>query len=62
MFLAEWDKYGRAAGPIRNKQMLLYVLEAKPLVIAFWDGISRGTKNMVSQAEKADVEVRIVRF
>lgn len=42
--------------------MLLYVLEAKPLVIAFWDGISRGTKNMVSQAEKADVEVRIVRF
>ena len=62
VFPAEWDKYGRAAGPIRNKQMLLYALEAKPLVIAFWDGLSRGTKNMISQAEKADVEVRIVRI
>lgn len=40
--------------------MLLYALEAKPLVIAFWDGISRGTKNMVSQAEKAGTEMRIV--
>lgn len=56
-FPALWDKYGRAAGPIRNKQMLT---EAKPdLVVAFPGG--RGTANMVKQAEKAGVSVYMVR-
>lgn len=47
---AEWDKYGRAAGPIRNKQMLD---EGKPdLVIGFSEDYkeSKGTKNMLNQA------------
>lgn len=47
---AEWRKYGKAAGPIRNKQMLD---EGKPdLVLAFWDGKSRGTANMVELAKR----------
>lgn len=52
---AEWDKYGRGAGPVRNKQMLE---EGKPdLVIAFHNDIqnSKGTKNMLEQAAKAEV-------
>lgn len=57
-FPANWKEYGRAAGPIRNKQMLV---EGKPdLVIAFYDrppAESRGTANMVSQARKAGIEV-----
>ena len=53
---AQWDKYGRKAGPIRNKQMLD---EGQPdLVIAFPGG--HGTDNMCKQAEKAGVEVRRV--
>jgi hypothetical protein len=55
-FPADWDRYGRAAGPIRNKQMLV---EGKPdLVLAFSYDLktSRGTRNMVTQALAANVE------
>ena len=52
-FSADWKTHGRAAGPIRNTQMLE---EGKPdLVIAFPGGI--GTANMVRQAKAANVEV-----
>lgn len=55
---ANWDKYKKAAGPIRNTQMLK---EGKPdLVVAFMAQDSRGTKNMVEQATKAGVEVKII--
>jgi hypothetical protein len=57
---ADWDKYGKAAGPIRNKQMLE---EGKPtLVVAFTDNLeeSKGTKNMVTQAKKAGVPVYVI--
>lgn len=55
---ADWEKYGKAAGSIRNKQMLV---EGKPdLVIAFWDGESRGTKNMIDQATKAGVPIKVI--
>lgn len=52
-YRAEWDKHGRAAGPIRNQRMLD---EGKPdLVIAFPGG--RGTADMVRRAKAAGVEV-----
>lgn len=57
-FPAKWDEHGKAAGPIRNKQMLD---EGKPdMVIAFRYPDSRGTQNMIDQATKAGVPVRIV--
>ena len=60
-FPADWDKYGKAAGPIRNKQMLD---EGKPdMVIAFLDrpeSESRGTANMIKQAQKAGVPVYVI--
>lgn len=52
---AQWDKYGKAAGPIRNTQMLV---EGKPdLVFAFSKDLasSLGTANMVSQAKRSAV-------
>jgi hypothetical protein len=49
---ADWKKYKRAAGYIRNKQML----DAKPdLVIAFPG--RNGTRNMVDQAFEADIPI-----
>ncbi len=54
---ADWKRYGRAAGPIRNSQMLL---TGKPdLVLAFHDDLanSKGTKNMVMISEKASIPV-----
>lgn len=57
-FPAEWNKYGRAAGPIRNTQM---VVEGKPdFVIAFRGPNSRGTQNMINQARKAGIETKVI--
>lgn len=54
---ADWKQFGPAAGPIRNRQMLV---DGKPdLVVAFPGG--RGTANMVAQAREAGVEVIEVR-
>lgn len=52
-FPADWATHGRAAGPIRNEQMLR---DGRPdLVVAFPGG--RGTANMVSLAKAAGVRV-----
>jgi hypothetical protein len=57
-FPADWEKYGKAAGPIRNKQMLD---EGKPdMVIAFLAPHSKGTKNMIDQAKAAEIPVHVV--
>jgi len=49
---AQWDKYGKRAGPIRNADML----NLKPdLVVAFPGG--RGTKDMIGKAKAAGVKV-----
>lgn len=52
-FPADWDRYGRKAGPIRNQAMAEY----GEALIAVWDGKSRGTKNMIRQARKHGLRV-----
>lgn len=53
---ANWTLHGRAAGPIRNQQMLV---EAKPdIVVAFPGGV--GTDDMKFRAEDAGVELLVV--
>jgi iron-sulfur cluster assembly protein len=56
---AEWSKYGYSAGPMRNKQMAESGAEA---LIAIWDGKSAGTKNMIAEAKKAELEVYVYRL
>lgn len=58
-FKANWERYGKAAGPIRNREML----DVKPdLVIAFHNDIenSKGTKDCIKEAEKRSIEVKLV--
>lgn len=50
VFLADWDEFGKLAGPIRNRSMAKYVAENKGALIALWDGSSRGTRNMIDRA------------
>jgi hypothetical protein len=45
-FPAEWEKHGRGAGFIRNRQMAEYA----DGLIAIWDGMSRGTDHMIQMA------------
>ena len=46
----DWTKYGKSAGRRRNRAMYEHALksEAKPAIIAIWDGASRGTAHMIS--------------
>ncbi len=53
------EKYGKAGGPIRNRAMLDYAREETPVVAAFWNGKSRGTGNMLKQAQTAGVQCHI---
>lgn len=55
---ADWEKYGKSAGMIRNAEM---AKEADAL-ICFWDGKSKGTQNMIHQARKLLLDVHLVWF
>ena len=47
-FPADWEKYGKGAGFIRNEQMGNYA----DYLIAFWDSKSRGTFHMIEYMKK----------
>lgn len=49
VFEADWKTHGKAAGPIRNSQMVEYA----NYFIGFWDGRSTGTKDMIGKVEKS---------
>ena len=55
-FPADWDKHGRSAGYIRNKEMSEYADE----LIAYWDGRSNGTKNMIDLMQAARKPTTII--
>ena len=54
-FPANWETYGRAAGPIRNQQMAAYA----DALIAIWDGKSRGTESMIELAREHHLNVYV---
>lgn len=58
VFPANWEKHGKAAGPIRNAEMA----EFADMLIAFWDGKSSGTKNMIQTALKKGLLVKVVTY
>jgi len=58
IFKADWDKHGKKAGHIRNKEMGEY----GNLLIAFWDGKSKGTKNMIDIAKKKGMSSMVYKF
>lgn len=57
-FPADWETYGNRAGTIRNAEMATYA----DTLIAFWDGYSSGTKNMLRLAEKKGLGVFVFRY
>ena len=55
-FLPEWDKYGKPAGMVRNREMI----ELKPdWVFAFWRNRSKGTGNTIKLAIDAEIPITI---
>lgn len=55
---ADWNRYGKAAGPKRNAEMA----ENADACIVFWDGVSRGTANMINTASAKDIPLRVVHY
>lgn len=54
-FLPQYEKYGRSAPLKRNLQIIDYA----DLVLAFWDGNSKGTKYVIEQCKKRNKEIKI---
>ena len=57
-FVPDWNKHGRSAGMIRNAEMAKYA----DMLVAFWDGESKGTKHMIDIAIKSGIEVHVYRY
>lgn len=57
-FPADWNKHGKSAGMIRNKQMGDFA----DGLLAFWDGKSRGTKQMIEYMQSLRKPVDIIRY
>jgi hypothetical protein len=55
---ADWDRYKKSAGYIRNKEMAEYA----DALIAFWDGKSKGTKHMIDLAREHGLKVRVISY
>jgi hypothetical protein len=61
-FFPDWDKHGKPAGHIRNKEMADYASGGHGILVAFWDGKSKGTKNMITTALHGDLEIHAYRY
>lgn len=55
---ANWDLHGKAAGPIRNREM---AQAGADLCLAFPLGESRGTWNCVNECKKAGIPVKVIK-
>lgn len=58
IFLPDWDKYGKSAGMLRNSD----IINEAEIVVAFWDGESKGCKDAIAKANKLNKKVLIISF
>lgn len=56
-YKADWARLGRSAGPTRNTIMLESGVD---LVVAFWDGVSPGTRDTLTKARAMGIPCRVV--
>ena len=63
-FIPDWDGLGKRAGYVRNAEMAKFAVEDGNygVLIAFWDGQSRGTKHMIDLAKRYGLEVHVVNY
>lgn len=58
IFYPDWKKLGKAAGIIRNKD----IVGNSDFIIAFWDGESRGTKSSIDIAKSSGKKIKVILF
>jgi hypothetical protein len=57
-FPADWDRWGRRAGFVRNGEMADYAQSA----VVFWDGQSKGSRHMINLMEAMGKNVTIINY
>lgn len=57
-FIPNWDTLGKRAGFVRNAEMA----DHADALLAFWNGVSRGTKHMIDVATKKGLIVKVVMY
>ena len=57
-FIPDWEKLGKRAGFVRNED----IVKASDCVLAFWDGVSRGTANSLSIAKRLKKPCLVIYF
>lgn len=63
MFKADWNKHGKAAGPIRNTEMIDFISASGPAgLILLWDGNSRGSWDVLKKAYTAGLRIWVEMF
>jgi hypothetical protein len=55
---ADWSEYGKSAGMIRNK----LIIDNCDVLIAFWDGVSRGTKHSIDLIKQTDKPYKVILY
>ena len=58
IFKPDWNKFGKRAGFIRNED----IIKNSDYVIAFWDGMSKGTKSSIDLCKKFGIKLKIVKY
>lgn len=58
IYYPDWEKHGRAAGPIRNR----LIVDEADAVVAFWDGKSRGTKSTIDLTLNKNKQLILVNY
>lgn len=56
IYTPNWKKYGRAAGFVRNTK----IINDSDMLIAFWDGKSKGTKDSIEKARIKNIPIVFV--
>lgn len=56
VFAADWNKHGKAAGPIRNSQ----IVEYSDACLAVWDGKSSGTRDTMQKFVRANKQLYLI--
>ncbi len=59
VFPADWNKHGKAAGPIRNSEMINHVKDEQAGFISLWDGKSRGSWDCIRKAYEAGLSIYV---
>lgn len=60
-FYPDWEKEGKKAGPMRNQRMAKYAGKSGGLIL-IWDGVSRGSANMLKEARTIGMFIRGVKI